>query len=324
MTAIQKLANSFRSRGRRDWQVLLLSLLLAFTVWFIYNMSAEYSAFLEYELVAESSIEGYSSSARASTPLVFRGKATGFYILGHRLSHSAVKVVNIPSSLWSRNPQDDEMFILYEDALKEILPQITEDKVRLEYMVTNRLEFTFQKESCKKVPVIPNAVIRCAPQYMVTDDIMTVPDSVLVYGTEDELSRVSSVHTETIYLEGLTNGKDGVARIKSGASLRISEESVKYSLIVSRYVEMTKVVNVGVDNLPKGRSAIIIPSQAKITYRVPFPFHGGDMDLSVHADYEDYINESLSGQVILRLVSVPEEIISYRIDPAVAEIIIRE
>ena len=47
-----------RSTDRRDWKVFFLSLLLAFSIWIIHNLSLSYSDFVDVNVRAQSNIEG--------------------------------------------------------------------------------------------------------------------------------------------------------------------------------------------------------------------------------------------------------------------------
>ena len=134
---------------------MLLSLLLAFFVWLIYTLSGEYSAFLEYELVARSEIPGHSDKSSTSATMIIRGKANGFYIIRRRIYKSVPMEIQVSPELWKKSETDDELYYLTEDALRELMPSIGLQNIELEYFVTSRLEFRFMEEEYKKVPVIP-------------------------------------------------------------------------------------------------------------------------------------------------------------------------
>lgn len=320
----RSLIRRFKERGGRDWQVLLLSLLLAFTVWFIYNLTAEYSAFIQYEIVARSSIEGHKNVSRGSSKLIVRGKATGFYILKTRMSSSVPTVVDVPPALLSADPRDDEKFVLNEDGLREILPLVAADRVQLEYLVTGTLSFTFPVEACKKVPVVPNVYVSCPPQYMQTGDILVEPDSVLIYGPENALRRMNSVQTESVHFRNVSSGKEGVIAIKHPEGIRLSDDMARFSVTVTRYVEMSATVSISVKNVPQGHNMILLPSRAEVVYRVPFPNGDTGEGFEIGVDYQDFIRYESSVSVPLKVFSMPEDVISYRIFPATVDVIIKE
>lgn len=318
------LVRRFKNKAGRDWQILLVSLLLAFFVWLIYTLSGEYSAFLEYEIVAVSEINGHSDRSSTSATMIIRGKANGFYIIRRRIYKSVPMEIKVAPELWKKSDTDDELFYLTEDAMRELMPSIGLQNVDLEYFVTSRLEFRFTKEQYKKVPVVPNAVVECRPQYMQIGDITVEPDSVLVYGTVSDLSRINYVNTETIYAEDLDGEKDGVVSLITPPGLRLSEKMIHYTVSVSRYVEMKSTVSLSVINLPAGERAILLPSRVTVIYRVPFPYQNTDeTGFTAGIDYND-ISRMSGMEMPVRLFSSPRGILSYRFQPPVVDFIEHE
>ena len=74
-------------KDRKEWLLLLLSLLLAFIVWLIHSLSLQYSVFLEYRVTLSTSIEGRSRTATSEDILIvapsicFDGTVYGFSML---------------------------------------------------------------------------------------------------------------------------------------------------------------------------------------------------------------------------------------------------
>lgn len=321
---LENLKKRFGNKARRDWQILSVSLLLAFVVWLIYTLSGEYSAFLEYELVAKSQINGHSDRSSTSATLIMRGKSSGFYIIRRRIYKSVPITIEVAPELWKKSATDDELFYLTEDTMRELMPSVGLQNIELEYFVTSRLEFRFPKEEYKKVPVVPNANVSCSPQYMQVGEVVVEPDSVLVYGPASDLSRINYVNTESVYAESLDADREGVVQLSVPSGVRLSEKMVHYTISVSRYVELTAPVDLSVINMPSGERAILLPSKVTIVYRVPFPYQmPDDAGFSAGIDYNDI--SKLSGmEMPVRLFSAPDGILSYRFHPAVVDFIEHE
>mgnify|MGYP003300239051 CR=1 FL=1 len=66
---------------RRNWAILLISLLLSCFLWALHVLSLDYSAFLQYRVTVTTDMVGYSPTAVADETLLVRGKAAGFYVL---------------------------------------------------------------------------------------------------------------------------------------------------------------------------------------------------------------------------------------------------
>ena len=95
----------------RDWVILTLSLLLAFSVWMIHNLSLKYNANLTAKVVAVCSLDGHENISSSSTEAVARGRATGYNIIESYIkARKPVKVEFNPSVM---QRYDEERFFAF-------------------------------------------------------------------------------------------------------------------------------------------------------------------------------------------------------------------
>ena len=66
--------------GGRDWIILILSLLLAFSVWLIHNLSLKYNADLKAKVVAVAALEGHEGVSFASQDVAAYSNTRTFFI----------------------------------------------------------------------------------------------------------------------------------------------------------------------------------------------------------------------------------------------------
>ena len=94
----------------RDWVVLILSLLLAFSVWLIHNLALKYNANLTVKVIAECNLDGHENISAATAEITARGRATGYNIIeAYIKSGRPVKVKFSPSVM--QNYADDRYFV---------------------------------------------------------------------------------------------------------------------------------------------------------------------------------------------------------------------
>ena len=65
----------------RDWTVFLLSLLLAFSIWLIHNLSLKYTEFLQVPVRVKCEIEGHSNMSSNTADVVARCQTTGYSVI---------------------------------------------------------------------------------------------------------------------------------------------------------------------------------------------------------------------------------------------------
>lgn len=316
-----KILQSLNVNGR-DLPLLLFSLLLAFSIWLIYNLDLRYNDYLQVPVVAKCNIEGHTAVSANKNDVIARCRTTGYNIV--RIKHLRKKSpVEIPfAKMQQKSP---EMFYVTSNDLLEFSHIIFGENVSIDYFLTDTLFFRFPFELSKRVPVRTVSDIDLKPQYAVIGDMDVVPDSVTIYGEPYRLENIDYVYTEPIKLSGLDSDVRGLARLEKIKGIRFPYESVKYSLSVSRYVEIPRTVTIGTRNVPKGKELMTFPSTAKVMFRCIFPYTVDDAlkQVSFYVDYEDFIN-SISGKCVVRADSLPDGVIGYVVEPQVFDCVASE
>lgn len=313
----QKLLNTLHINGR-EFPVFLLSLLLAFSIWLIHNLSLRYNDFITVSIVAKCNIEGHSSLSSNRCDVVVRGRTTGFNIMKFKTAGKGS--VEVPFA--RMHQKEPEVFYVTPAELQEYTPMIFGEDVNLEYYLTDTLFFRFPFENSRKVPVRLVHDFGLEPQYAIVGGVEVEPDSVTIYGEPYRLEKIEYAYTEPVKISHLNADVHGVAKLDRIRDIRFAEEAVKYSVDVARYVEITDVVNISVRNVPAGRTMTVYPSTAKVSYRCIFPYRENLVqDIDFYVDYNDFIS-SRSGKVIVQSGSLPQGIISYFVEPQVVDCVI--
>ena len=181
----------------RDWAVLLLALLLAFSIWIIHNMALKYNNILQARIVAVSNIDGHAPRSINECQVNAKCRATGYKLLLHNLNSKKQRVeVNFPATAL-KYKSGDEYYILSTD-LMEYSGQIFGSGISVEYFNADTLFYRFPFENHKKVPVETILSISYRQQYMSERGVEIKPDSVIVYGEPFRLNDLESVKTEPI------------------------------------------------------------------------------------------------------------------------------
>lgn len=132
----------------RDWGVLILALLLAFSTWVIHKLSLNYSVYLKVEVVAESNIEERAGSSVAATEIMAKCRTTGWRILYSHWNGDSEVVVRFPSSVFEH--EGDEKYFITTDKLHEYVDQIFGPGVSVEYFVTDKIHFKFRRSHSRR------------------------------------------------------------------------------------------------------------------------------------------------------------------------------
>ena len=318
----KRIFNSLNFDGR-DWAVLLLALLLAFSIWLIHNMALKYNDNLSASVVAVSNIDGHASKSINECQVTARCRATGYKHLMYGLNSRARSIeVNFPASAL-KHKSGDEYYILSSD-LMVYSGQIFSSGISVEYFNADTLFYRFPFENHKTIPVEAVFSLAYRQQYMSDGRVEISPDSVIVYGEPFRLESINSIKTEPIRYSDLHSDVNGTVKLEQIQGVRVSDSQISYSIDVVRFTELQTVTPIGAVNVPDGKTLSVYPSVARVSVKYEFPpVAGFTEEVSLVVDYGDF-QESLSGKCRVKMIAPKEGVISYEINPPYVECIAEE
>ena len=297
----------------RDWVVLILSLLLAFSVWMIHNLSLRYNATLKAKVIAVCGLDGYEDVSTNSVEVTARCRATGYNVLAAALRSGKPVKVNFNPSLMQN--YDGDRFYVVGSRLNEYAHLIFGEDVTLDHFITDTLFFRFPAVHNKKVPVVPVSLLTFESQYMSRGELQILPDSVVVEGEPSLLESVHQVYTTPIRHLDVSENINGLALLEQIRGIHVETQEIYYSLEVCRYVEVVKEIPVAIEGVPSDRKLMVFPSTVTVLMKCEFPLlDNNDGNLKAYVDYSDF-STSLGGNCLVKLASLPKGVISYEIDP---------
>lgn len=301
--------------NRRDFVIFMLALLLAFSIWLVHNLSLNYTNFVSTRIIAQTNIEYRSELSTNSCVVSARVRTTGYNLLrlSYRKSDNS-KIVEFPSSVFHHYSND--VFYTTTQELQEYAEQIFGEKARVDFLIADTLKFEFPRQEYKTVPVKPVKVISTRSQYMLTEDLVIEPDSVIVFGDEKRLESIDYILTEPISVKEASSSIYGEAFLKEEKGLRLSIPSVQYSAEVTRFIEVATTLPLYVRNVPSGKELKCFPSNVDVTFLCTFPVRSNpETSVVLYVDYQDYI-KSLSGKCRVNVSGIDSGILDYTIEPS--------
>ena len=300
----------------RRWLSPLLCLLVSLVLWFIHNLSLTYSDIVSVRIQAESNIEGRARLASGEVTLIAKCKATGFRLLALNSSDKVTGVFFDPADL---ERVESDAYRLPAQAVYKYASEIFGDNVNLENVVSDNIQFRFNAEYFKKVPVRAVASVSFSPQHMAASDLSVSPDSILVYGSQARLNGISAISTQPIVLRGVDRNMHGLVGYDVPSGVRLSEQSASYTLEVSRFIEIRSKAAVRVRGVPDSVELSLNPAEVEVVYRCTFPVivePEGKVEFWV--DYAEFEN-SISGECLIHASALPDGVIGYTLDSDVCE-----
>ena len=271
-----------KPRDRRTGLIFLLSLLIAFSIWLLHNLSLPYSVFIEYAVDVNTSMEGRAQRSESSDLLIIRGKADGYYILRQRFGRPKVLNVTVDPSSLVQYPDREDLFHVSCESIKGAIVEALGSNVELEFIVTQSLDFVLPNMEYRRVPIIPKLSLAFRSQYMQVGDISLNPDSIDIYGDARILGAIDSVMTETIAESNIDADLQGIVDIIPIRNVTYSDKNAYYYVRTERYIGESVELPVYAAGLPEGKEMILrtIDKDGNVL-RTYTPFAGIDSERSL-------------------------------------------
>lgn len=304
----------------KSWHYFLACLALSAGIWLIHNLSHMQTDVVTVSLVAESNIPGRAARSSDAVQITARLKTSGFRLIYLERKREALSVRLDPSDL---TLEEGDYFSISSAQFYRYVSEIFGPGSSVESFLFDKLRFRFIRELNKKVPVHLVSALSFRPQYMQNGDFKVQPDSVLVYGSADLLSNIESINTVSVVRSDVKGSLHGEIALDIPSGVRLSDETVSWSVDVSRFVEIEKELPVTGRNVPSSADFSIYPNTVKVLFRCMFPVVSDPSTTALcFVDYREFAG-SLTGKCVIHCDNLPQGVISYSITPAVAECIER-
>lgn len=300
----------------REWIFLVLSLILAFLVWVLINLSKDYSGTVSVPVVAQCNIEGHGVESSNAVLVSARCRTDGFRLV-REASRQERKVVKVRFDSGDMRRLGPDTYGIIGGAKNSYTTQFFGENVHLEAFITDTLKFVFPVENHKRVPVVVPHSLSYHTQYMLSGPVTVSPDTVTVYGEASKLAAIEKVTTPRLVMSNLSESQHGVLRLVAPEGIRLSHDQVSYEVPVSRYVELQATLPVEARHVPAGRQLQVYPAVAKVVMRCVFPIAKDPLSsFKLYVDWRDFSN-SLTGRCAPHVSNLPAGVLEYRVEPEV-------
>ena len=303
-----------------DRIIFLVSLLVAFAIWFMSELSREYAGTISVPVTAECNLDGHSTLSSNTAVVSARCRTDGYRLLQER-SRKERRPVRVRFASGDLHRTGPDSFCITGNAIHTYVDQFFGGGTVVEAFITDSLVFTFPRENHRKVPVEVPLSVGYRSQYMRSAPFRVTPDSVTVYGDAERLENIVRVKTAPVTFGDVHETMHGSLRLDRVKGVRLSVEEVSYELPVSRYVELRSTVPIEVWNAPAGKRLQVFPSSAEVVLRAAFPLARDPFEsFRLYVDYQDF-NASLGGRCVPQPFQLPAGVLDYRLEPEVFDCI---
>lgn len=306
----------FPFRGR--FQFFLLFVLLSFSFWVSTKLSNTYQVDQDFEVVWSSPprdiiLSDYTAKINLSIT------ASGIEILWYRLFKNKINL---------ELKKTDFTIAMGKVSIEKqrfSIRQFLFDNTELNAINTEDLQVKFSRLASKKIKVYPQATIKMRPGYLSVSQIICIPDSVLVMGSESVLDTLFQIHTAPFVLNDAHEDFSKRLNLKSIDAVQFDVDSVYIRQTITRYSEKEFIIPIEIINLPNNIRLKLFPPTAKIKAILPLTLYNGikDSDFILAVDYNQIL-EKQTTQLTLSLIKQPSQIKKVTWEPKKVNYLIRK
>lgn len=173
-------------------------------------------------------------------------------------------------------------------------------EAQIKQIYPENIPVTIEKQKKKTIPVCLDASVDIHQQYTLCDSIQTKPAWVTVYGPQNELNNIDSIHTVHIDLEDIKDTIIKEVSLQPIKNVRYSDSTITIKVFTEKFTEKSTQVPVTPKNVPAGYVLRIFPSSVALNYQVGLSNYE-NIDASAFALEVDYNEAKKNGKDKLKI-----------------------
>ncbi len=310
----------FNGATKRKVKVFVVLLFCSFLAWLVSKLSDTHTDETTFDLVYTNIPDSLFFLGASKDQLTITARGSGWQFLGSRFATK-----KLPIDLNGMAHRGNKFFLAEQAFRKQIETKLPEAMTILR-MDQDTLFFNFTRMIRKKVPVVVEATISLAQNYLMDGELQITPDSVLLRGPSEEIDTITSVPSEPVSFTDISSDfKRTLTLVKSGELINTVYErnTVIVSAEVFRFSEKIFQVPVEVANLPEGTQIRTFPNTVEVLCKARLERLKEILpsDFRIIADLEDIKDESPF--LPLYLIEQPEGLPSVQMRQSQVEFILK-
>jgi len=264
-----RISSFFKSESNnKKLSTYALFLFISFSFWFLSMLSKYHETTLKIPVVYTNFP---TDKVVVSTPISFveaRVKAPGFSVLFYNLFNFSKLSLDIEQANIRPKTGGSEVFWLMNSKRKAVAEVISSSMELIE-IDPERLIIPFSNKAKKKVAVKLNKSISLKSEIWFANPIVLVPDSVMIYGDQQQLDAVDFVKTEELLLVDVSESITHNVQLSIPVAVQCKTSVVEVIIEVEPFVEQLLKCKVEVKNLKKGYVLKLFPEVVQVTIQAP-------------------------------------------------------
>lgn len=240
---------------------------IALLLWFLTILSKEYETTTFIPISFQDLPQDQQLMNFPAKQLEVKIKTNGFYLIQNSLQDIPILQISI-NDLIEKNEKEliQKHFIVRENIDK--IQAIISSKIEVIDIHPDTVTLHFKKRTSKWVPIHFDGDIQFSPTFRLKGKVRLIPDSVLVYGSKEQLGNLENISTEFALYQEVNSSFTDTILLMGNDGLSYEQPNVKVQIETEKFTEKIIEIPVMVKNMPKGFRMKIFPPKIEIVTRV--------------------------------------------------------
>ena len=311
----------------KKWGVFSIFVFFSLVLWFLNALNQEYTTDISVPVDYYNIPKGKANTSELPNDLLIAVKAYGYNILKYELKKNFVPFkVDLSSSSFIQLYANDTSW--YYTLTKEYIEQIDnqfQGNMKIEFIKPDTLYFHFTNLIQKKVPIVANAKVLPADQYILKGKVKFKPDSVLLKGPASILDTLKNIKSQYFELLNISSSIREDVNLENINGVKIIPSKVKLIANIEEYTEMSFRVNITSLNVPDSVYLHLFPSYVTVICKVGISNYNNVSadDFEVDVDYNSIL-ENMGSKLATKVIAKTNKIYSYYQTPEFVEYVIEK
>lgn len=300
--------------------VFFLFLVLSFIILLFTKLSKDYTKTILFN-IEKVNVPQEDVILNDSIPLNITLKTNGFRWLKFYFSKPKIKIDFI------KDVQNKDSVFVWHKSIAYLQNTQFGNQVQLLNISPETLVFRYGINMVKKVPVKLSSNIKFSPGYDVSKPYRLQPDSVVIVGPQNVVSKMEAIETQLISLSNIRTNINETVKLKlpkKNRDVTFSNTTVILKAVVEKFTEGTLKIPIKIINVPDNITLKYFPKEVSVSYYVSLE----DFKTIFAKDFEvicDYAKAATNQSVLVaELTNYPEKVKNAKIGQQRIEFIILE
>ena len=300
--------------------IFLISIGISTFMWLLIKLSKDYKVIVGLPVSYINMPKSLIVNKHADSIIQLRLSDNGFDLLSNIVT-SPLRSITLDLNTFKQQKisATKTKYYVLSYSLEKRLKKAFNSPTEIDKLKPDSLVMVFEKLKSKKVVIRHNIKTDLAPQYQFSDSISLSPDSIIVFGSKDDIFNINEIYTEEKDFKSINNNIHTTLNLVFPKNISSQESTVELEIDVEKYTEASLDIPIHTD-FDQEKNVKIFPKYINIKYAVSLDNYSKiKADSFLVLGTQDTL---VSGRLEITLIQQPKHIRILDYSPKMAEFIL--